>query len=260
MFSASAETGNQYQFNSQALWSVGYPTYLPPVADDPLIKTIINSVHVFPWIIVSLNETDLTWDIFKPGEYMAKGPIITIQANTPVNAFVGAYQTDQGYRQASFLANPKRLQVPHILSGDTISFLNYGSSEHRDLTLPLFDKIRVASLLKDAELADGSQLSPGTSPDTVDMYWWGYMTASCDTVAPLEVTDEELGMVPGPDDAGWYSVEELNDPNAVLLIEDSVPLHNGVCFVSFERLVVEQCDSEGLYECTFTLFFAPADP
>jgi len=263
MFSSSPDVENQYQFNSQAGWKVGGQVYLPPIASDPLIKYIQNEVHLFPWIIVSLNETDLQWDIFKPGEYMSKGPVISIQANTPVNAFAGAFQTPTGPRIPSYLSGPTTaLAVPNIFNPGTrkIDYETYGQGSHLDDTQPLSDKIRVGSLLKDAELWNGDELSPGTSPDTIEMYWWGMQaqTAECDE--PLVVTSPEMRMVPGPGSDDWYSVAELSDPEAVLFLPDSVPLHNGICFYTYERLVVETCDSEGLYRCNFTLFFAPADP
>jgi hypothetical protein len=252
MFSASSETGNQYQFNSQEGSAPGTVTnYLPPLADDPMIKTIENYVNYYPWIIVSLNETVLTWDIFKPGVYMSKGPIINVKANCPVMAFVGSWG---GGRTAWWIDGDPTLTVPDIMGDDEyIDFAPYGGAAHGDNTEAIEDKEREHSLLKED--------FPGTPPDTIEQSWWAYIEADSQaTVSGWEITDDEMTQVPGPNDEDWFTAAELEDPGCVELIPDSVPLHFGLRVVTFEKLVVEDCDSEGFYENTFTLFFAPADP
>jgi hypothetical protein len=254
MFSASAEGPNQYQFQSQAGSAPGTVTpYLPPSANDPLIKTIENRVQYYPWIIVSLNETVLTWDIFKPGTYMSKGPIITVKANCPVMAFVGSWGTG---RLAWWLDGDPVLTVPDSKDESThrITFAPYGGASHGDNTVAIEDKPRVHSLLKD-------DVSPGTDPDVIEQSWWAYIEDDSNvTPSGWAISDDELGVVPGPNSDDWFTPAELEDPGAVELIPDSVSLHAGIKAVTFEKIVVEECDSEGYYENTFTLFFAPADP
>jgi hypothetical protein len=258
MFSASPEGPNQYQFQSDPRWEVGGQTYYPPLANDPLIKTIVNEVRYYPWIIVHLNETDLIWDIFKPGTYMSKGPIITIQANCPVASFVGSWRGDGGTgsgRVVPWLPGAPILKIPLSFDPATnkIIWEEYGIT-HRDNTDAIENKPRIASLMKD-------EISPGTDPDVIDMFWFAYQLPEDEDPNPFEVTEEEMeNIVPGPNSDEWYTPEELEAPDAVLFIPDSVELHFGKKFITFEKLVVEDCDSEGKYYNEFTLFFAPADP
>jgi hypothetical protein len=256
MYSGSPDIGNQYQFRSDPRWEVGGQTPYAPLATDPLVKRIINEVRYYPWLIVSLNETDLIWDIFKPGKYMSKGPLVSLKANCPVAAFVGSYASSSGNgRVAWWITGSPKLQVPHSFDPTTgkITWVDYGVPPHSDNTDAIENKPRTASLIKD-------DLSPGTPPDVIDMYWWGYTANSLTGISELEISSEELAKIPGPDSADWYSPAELEDPAAVELIEDSVPLHKGIYLISFEKLEVEDCDSEGKYYAEFTLFFAPADP
>ena len=43
-----------------------------------------------PWIKVSISETELIWDIFKPGRYMSLGPVLRITSNVAVAILYGA--------------------------------------------------------------------------------------------------------------------------------------------------------------------------
>jgi len=266
MFSASPELGNQYQFRSDGRATVGSTTQYGPLATDPLIKTIENKVQYYPWLKVSLNETVLTWDIFKPGKYMSKGPIVSLQANCPVMVFVGSFNTANGKRIAWWVDNDPVLQIPHVKNHTTelIEFVDYGGS-HGDLTNKIEDKPRVHSLLKSTydtgtgEWTDGEGFG-GTDPDVIKMAWWGYMANDVASISEYLISAGELAMVPTPNHADWYTPAELEAPGAVEFIPDCVDLHNTVYLVSFEEREVEDCVSEGFYYEKFTLFFAPADP
>jgi len=77
MFSEDSD-GDVYQWQSAEGAAVGYGTYLQPEPHDVIEFDIINHAHVFPWIDADITETHLTWDIFQPGDYMAKTFIIQL--------------------------------------------------------------------------------------------------------------------------------------------------------------------------------------
>ena len=46
-------------------------------------------VQKYPWVKVSISETELIWDIFKPGRYMSLGPVLRIASNVAVTILYG---------------------------------------------------------------------------------------------------------------------------------------------------------------------------
>jgi len=46
-------------------------------------------IQKVPWVEVSISETKLIWDIFKPGRYMSLGPVFRITSNVAVAILYG---------------------------------------------------------------------------------------------------------------------------------------------------------------------------
>ena len=46
-------------------------------------------IQKVPWLKVSISETELIWDVFKPGRYMALGPVLRIASNVAVTILYG---------------------------------------------------------------------------------------------------------------------------------------------------------------------------
>jgi len=71
---------------SETAWKEGTPVGQPG-AGWAMYNTY--QIQKVPWVRVSISETELIWDIFKPGRYMALGPVLRIASNVPVTILYG---------------------------------------------------------------------------------------------------------------------------------------------------------------------------
>ena len=102
MFSQDSDS-DTYRWESAEGVGPCYPTYVEPTPEPPVQFDILNHVHLFPWIEAHISETHLTWDIFMPGDYMAKTFIIQLQANCPVQIMVIHQKPFIGYSASNII-------------------------------------------------------------------------------------------------------------------------------------------------------------
>lgn len=236
----------QYRFESAEGTVPGTATagvYQDPEPELPLQKTIINRLHLFPWIDVHFNETLLIWDIFKPGNYMAKAFVIWFRANCPVFIHFGHGTFD----------------VP-------VSFL--GGEDNGEIVLGPYTKTEVPEHCVGDKERQRSLLpkippNPGTDPDVIDVMWW-WTEGSVDdwnrshlmtNVVPKKT---EIGGCP----AGTFPIKWV--PASIMcsnytVIPDTDDLHVGKYITFYEDIDVEYCDSEGKYLEEFVITICP-DP
>ena len=243
MFS-KLENKEQYRFSSRDPARPCYPFYVPPEPEDPIQKTIINRAHLFPWIDIHFNQTELIWDLFKPGCYMTKAFMIKLRANCPVQVHYGA---------GTFPA-PVDFE-----DGQEDGKIIIGTHEKEDVPEnALGDKEYQYSLL--TKPADKT----GTPEDVIDVYWWWKQGEVSDWDLPHEVTNvvPDQGKIADPfgDQEfpnGWVRAAAMNSMCTV--IPDSEELHVNKYLVFYENLKVEPCDSEGKYLEEFVISICP-DP
>ena len=221
----------QYRWESDEAAVPCYPDYLPPHPEAVTQFDIYNYAHLFPWIDAHISETHLTWDIFKPGDYMAKTFIIQIQANCDVLIHLGGGTWEI---PTAFEGGP---QDGHIVFGE------FTKDDEDEL---IGDKVRQYSLLcKDSE---------GTPPDEIVVRLWCYIAK--DKPPAHEITDAEFGMMPPK--ADWLLARDSNCTS--ISIPECEQLHyEDTNVVFFEDLEVERCDSEGKYLDVFAVTITP-DP
>jgi len=238
MFSKESDSG-QYRWQSDENAYPCQDTYLPPHPEPPLQFDVYNYAHLFPWIEAEITETRLIWDIFKPGNYMAKTFIVQLKANCDVQVHLGGGTWDIPARFVS--EDEAGYQDGHI---EFAPFTKEGDDEE------IGDKIRQYSLL--------NKESPGTPPDEIEVRWFWYVTHG-DKPPPHEITAEEFEIIPPKDDPKWVPASDLNCTSVT--VEDSEDLHKpmNTHLVFFEDLLVEQCDSEGKYLEVFAVTITP-DP
>ena len=233
MFSEDSD-GDVYQWQSAEGAEVGSGSYMEPTVHGPIQFDIINHAHVFPWIDADITETHLTWDIFQPGDYMAKTFIIQLRANCPVQIHLGGGTWDV---PAEFVGGKEN---GHILPGP---FTKEGDDEM------IGDKIREYSLLGKDEIS-------GTPPDEIEVRYYWY-TAYGEKPDTSTISDEEFADMPPKED--WRLGRDLNCES--ITIPDTEELHEEgqTHIVFFEDLDVEACDSEGKYVDLFAITITP-DP
>ena len=233
MFSEDSD-GDVYQWQSAEGAEVGSGSYMEPTVHGPIQFDIINHAHVFPWIDADITETHLTWDIFQPGDYMAKTFIIQLRANCPVQIHLGGGTWDV---PAEFVGGKEN---GHILPGP---FTKEGDDEM------IGDKIREYSLLGKDEIS-------GTPPDEIEVryYWYTAYGEKPDTNA---ISDEEFADMPPKED--WPLGRDLNCESITILDTEELHEEGQTHVVFFEDLDVEACDSEGKYVDLFAITITP-DP
>ena len=238
----------QYRFESNPAATICSPDYLNPEAEDPLQKTIVNRLHLFPWIDIHFNQTELIWDVFKPGNYMAKAFIIGLAANCAVHIHFGSGTFD----------------VPDVLvDGQDNGHIKFREeTKPEELAVMIGDKEREYSLL--------SKESPGTPEDVIDVMWWWVQGSVEDWDEPHKMTadgeqhpykvpdkDNVVDSPHGPFPEGWVPADKMNCDYTVL--KDSDKLHDAKYIVFYECIEVEPCDSEGKYLDEFVITIFP-DP
>jgi len=228
---------DQYRYENEAQPCTG--PYINPYPQPPVQLDIKNDLHLFPWIDVDITQLHLTWDIFKPGDYMAKAFIVQLKANCPVQVHLGT---------GTWLI-PGPL-VDGKLNGhiDPVEFAKEGDDNEWE------DKIRVAGLLRDAE---GLQKNPeGTPPDEIEVRWTWYEVWG-DKPDLHFISDAELALLPPKDE--WKRAPDLNCTS--IIVDDSDELHEPENYhiVFYEDVEIEQCDSEGKYQDLFAITVTP-DP
>ena len=233
MFSEDSD-GDVYQWQSAEGAEVGSEPYKNPTVHGPIQFDIINHAHVFPWIDADITETHLTWDIFQPGDYMAKTFIIQLRANCPVQIHLGGGTWDI---PAEFVGGKEN---GHILSGP---FTKEGDDEM------IGDKIREYSLLGKDEIS-------GTPPDEIEVRYYWY-TAYGEKPDTSTISDEEFADMPPKED--WPLGRDLNCESITILDTEELHEEGQTHIVFFEDLDVEACDSEGKYVDLFAITITP-DP
>lgn len=88
---AQAVVVNTDTGDSETAWKKG--TQIPgPGGGRAMYNTY--QIQKVPWLRVSISETRLTWDIFKPGRYMSLGPVLRIASNVAVAILFGTGGSD----------------------------------------------------------------------------------------------------------------------------------------------------------------------
>ena len=233
MFSQDSDS-DQYRWESAEGVGPCYPYYVEPTPEAPVQFDIMNHAHLFPWIEAHITETHLTWDIFKPGDYMAKTFIIQLKANCPVQIHLGGGTWD----------------IPaEFVDGKLNGHIDPGPFTKEGDENMMGDKLREYSLLGKDDIS-------GTPPDEIEVRWWCY-TAHGVKPPAHEITDAEFALMPPK--ADWPLARDSNCTSVT--IPDSEELHvlDNTHVVFFEDLFVEQCDSEGKYVDLFAVTIT-ADP
>ena len=242
----------QYRFESDAAAAVCSPDYLNPEAEPPVQKTIYNRLHLFPWIDIHFNQTELIWDVFKPGNYMAKAFVIALAANCDVHIHFGEGTFD----------------VPDkLVDGQENGHIGFREETKGGPAVAIGDKERQGSLL--------GKEAPGTPPDVVDVWWWWVQGSVEDWDAPHIMTgdgEQHAYTVPdkdnivtsphGPFPLGWVPADLMNCDFTIvrdILYDGIAKLHFGKYIVFYEYIHVEPCDSEGKYLDDFVITIFP-DP
>lgn len=236
LYSEGSDSG-QYRFESEAAPCFG--PYVEPYPQPPVQFDVKNDLHLFPWIEADITEVHLTWDIFKPGDYMAKAFIVQLQANCPVQVHLGT---------GTWLI-PGRL-IDGKLNGhiDLVEFMKEGDDNEFQ------DKLRYMGLLRGI---DGAEKNPeGTFPDEIEVRWTWYEVWG-DKPDLHFISDEELALLPPKDD--WRRAPGLNCES--IIVQDSDELHKPENYhlVFYEDVEIETCDSEGKYQDLFAITITP-DP
>lgn len=240
MFSEDSAT-QEYKWQSAEGIGPGSPDYAEPTRQPAPKYQIRNDVHVFPWVKTHISESHLTWDVFAPGDYMAKTSIISLQANCCIQIHLGG----------------GRITLPGTFVGGKtnghITPITYGLLGANNM---IGNKPRISGLMLDSTGAVKNV--EGSPPDAIEVRYWWYVVY--DDVSPSEthISTDEFAMMPATK-AEWDPAESLNCTKIV--IPDSEALHeeNRTHFVLFEDLLVEPCDSEGKYQDIFAVTITP-DP
>ena len=251
MFSEGSKT-LQYRWESAEGVGPCDPEYVEPTPEFPPPQFyIVNHVHLFPWIEVHISETHLTWDIFKPGDYMAKTFIIQLKANCPVLIHMGSGTWDVPVEFVDGKENGHIVSGPITKEGPISVVTAHGTFTDDDIGME--DKERERGLLYDAE---GNPKNPGTPPDEIEVRLWWY-TAHGDKPPAHEITAAEFALMPPKED---WSLAKLQNCERII-IPDTDELHklDNTHVVFFEDLYVEQCDSEGKYQDIYAITITP-DP
>jgi len=231
-----SESEDSQQFRFSASGSPGSPVYLSPKAGNPCQFLIENVVHYWPnpWIEVWISETKLTWDVFKPGSFMAEAFIIGVKSHAPVQMLFGSgtIQVPDGFDPAEGTVLWKDWTKP-------------ATEEHM-----VEDKERTGSLLSNKS----NKNEGNSSPDTIDISYWWYVAHE---EPDHHVWDSTIELVPGQNNVGpglnrWKRASDMN--GRVIIIRD---INVWRYLVFFENLKVESGASEGKYFEQFSISIAP---
>lgn len=243
MYSDRPEGPNQYNFlSAKGTEPCEGPYQAPEAPANPLQKYFVNELRLFPWVKVWINQTNLVWDVFKPGNYMSKAFVLAIQANCPVLMHLGSgtFNIPSGF-------DPEE---------NKITVEEY---EKEDVPKNAFDdKWRTESLLPPPK----DELS-GTPDDVIDVWWWWIETDAAswtDGHYMTETPPDKGVVVPSPEGGfpeGWVPAPVVNCDWTI--IPDSEELHVGTYIAFYEDILVEECDSEGKYIDEFVISICP-DP
>jgi len=250
----------RYRFSSSRL--AGTSRYFNPKADNPSQFSIRNVVNYYGnsnnpnnsdsnfndpdppnnprnnptagglWIKAWISETELFWDVFRPGSYMGKVFIIGIESNGSVQLLLGS----------------GIIQIPYF-DPATGNIAGWGPWQQPSTPENMVeDKKRIKSLLADKN-------NRGTPPDTININYWWY--ESSEKPDPVE-WDKAKESVPSQDNVGvapdqWKRASDMN--GQVLFIRDGY--EEGRYLTFFENIKVERSDSEGEYVEEFSICIAP---
>lgn len=240
----------QYRFESGTV-PIGQTTYVlpyPETAPGGVAKCrfdVLNDVYLYPWIEAHITENHMTWDIFKPGTYLAKAFIVQVQANCDVQIHMGGGTwwipgSAVGEGSGAITHQKFNVEIPPV--------------EHIDNAddTKIEDKPRERGLLVDVA---GAEKNPdGTDPDEIEVFYAYYKVTDGTkpdqhTILPAELT--AIG--------SWVAADDLNCDTIYFYDSDALHTPNKHHAVFFEKLVVEHCDSEGYYTDSFAVTVTP-DP
>lgn len=253
MFSKDSDD-DQYRWQSAEGVVPGVTlTYAPPTPNPPVQFDIYNYVHLFPWIDIDITETQLIWDIFKPGDYMAKTFMLQFKANCPVlvhlgsgtwqipDVFVGTYMPQDGHIEPGDFTKEGTVTLP------------YGDPPYTN-DIGMEDKVRLYSLLGATE----PEKSPNVSDeeDKIEVRLWWYWKHG-DKPSTWQISTDEFGRMPPKGE--WPLARNLNSTEIIIPDTNALHEHDNTHLVFFEDLFVEQCDSEGKYFEVFAITIT-ADP
>ena len=230
MFS-EGEDSQQFRFSSSGC--PGSAVYLPPKAGNPCQFLITNVVHYFPnpWIEVWISETELIWDVFKPGSFMAEAFIIGVKSHAAVQILFGS----------------GTIRVPDSFDPENSTVI------WKDWTKPAIEEHMVEDIERRRSLLPNKN-QEGTPPDTIDIsYWWHV----ADEKPDLHIWDSPTEPIPAQSNVGlgpdqWKRASDMN--GRVIVIED---IDVWKYLVFFENLKVESAASEGKYFEQFSISVAP---
>jgi len=201
---------------------------------DPPDNPRNNSTAGGLWIRAWISETELFWDVFKPGSYMGKVFTIGVESNGPVQILLGS----------------GTIQIPYF-DPATGNIAWWGPWQQPSTTSEniVEDKKRIKSLL-------GDKNNRGTPPDNINICYWWY--ESSEMPDPIE-WDQAKESVPSEDNVGiapdqWKRASDMN--GQVLFIRDGY--EEGRYLTFFENIKVERSDSEGEYIEQFSICIAPS--
>ena len=228
---SEGEDFQQFRFSSPG--SPDSPVYHPPEAGNPCQFVIENVVQCWPnpWIEVWISETELTWDIFKPGCFMGKAFIIGVKSHAPVQILFGS----------------GTIKVPDSFDSEnsTVIWKDWTKSATEEHMVE--DKARTGSLLSHKN-------QEGTRTDAIDVGYWWY---TADRKRDLHIWDSAIEPVPrqsnvGPDPDQW---KQASDMNGRVIIMRDIDVWKYLVF--FENLKVESGALEGKYFEQFSISIAP---
>ena len=184
-----------------------------------------------PWIEVWISESELIWDVFKPGCFMGKAFIIGVKSYFPVQILFGS----------------GTIKIPGGFDLRNHTFI------WKDWTRPTTGEYMMENMERKDSLFSNKN-EEGSPPDTIDInYWWCFADERPDLYEwnrAAEPVPVENNVGPNPDQ--WKRASDMN--GQVIAIPD-IDVWKYLAF--FENIKVENSDSEGKYFEQFSITVAP---
>ena len=192
-----------------------------------------------PWIEVWISESELIWDVFKPGCFMGKAFVIGVKSYFPVQILFGS----------------GTIKIPggFDLKNHTLIW--------KDWTRPTTEEYMMENMERKDSLFSNKN-KEGTPPDTINInYWWYFADEKPDlhewnpAAEPVPV---ENNVGPNPDQ--WKRASDMN--SQVITIRNTnvwrcKNVQKWKYLTFFENIKVENSDSEGKYFEQFSITVAP---
>jgi len=192
-----------------------------------------------PWIEVWISESELIWDVFKPGCFMGKAFVIGVKFYFPVQILFGS----------------GTIKIPggFDLKNHTLIW--------KDWTRPATGEYMMENMERKDSLFSNKN-KEGTPPDTIDIsYWWYFADEKPDLYEwnpAAEPVPVENNVGPNPDQ--WKRASDVN--SQVITIRNTnvwrcKNVQKWKYLTFFENIKVENSDSEGKYFEQFSITVAP---